>query len=56
LQDNFPFYPSEEIEIQRLFGCRHFGLGRGINMNEIDMPIQWQEGSGETVKIGFFES
>jgi len=24
-------------------------------MNDIDMPIQWQEGSGETVKIGFYK-
>jgi rubredoxin len=29
-------------------------LGRKINMNDIDMPIQWQEGSGESVEIGYF--
>jgi len=23
-------------------------------MNDIDMPIQWQEGSGETVEIGYY--
>jgi hypothetical protein len=29
-------------------------LGREINMNDIDMPIQWQEGSGETLEIGYY--
>ncbi len=28
-------------------------LRREINMNDIDMSIQWQEGSGESVEIGF---
>jgi hypothetical protein len=28
-------------------------LGEEINMNDIDMPIQWQEGSGESVEIGY---
>ena len=23
-------------------------------MNDIDMPIQWQEGRGESVEIGYF--
>ncbi|MEA1925720.1 MAG: hypothetical protein U9M90_00535 [Patescibacteria group bacterium] len=29
-------------------------LGREINMNDIDIPIQWQEGRGESVEIGYF--
>ena len=29
-------------------------LGEGTNMNDTDMQIQWQEGSGASVEIGYF--
>ena len=29
-------------------------LGEEINMNDIDIQIQWQDGSGEFVEIGHF--
>jgi hypothetical protein len=28
-------------------------LGEEISMNDIDLPIEWQEGNGDTVEIGF---